>query len=159
MELDVLFHLPLRVLLGWVSEWKSLSCTRFSATRWTIQSMESSRPQYWSGYLSLLQGVLPTQTLNPGLPHCRRILYQLSHQGSKKNTRMGHHRLLQGIFSIQDQLFLHLNLPAPQTKLCYWNKASRWHNGISNWMNELVWMHECIYSMLRRGKNLANSKM
>ena len=26
-------------------------------------------------------------------------------------------------------------------------------------MNELVWMHECIYSMLRRGKNLANSKM
>ena len=31
---------------------------------------------------SLLQGIFPTQGLNPGLPHCRQILYQLSHQGS-----------------------------------------------------------------------------
>ena len=30
----------------------------------------------------LLQGVFPTQGSNPGLPHCRRILYQLSHEGS-----------------------------------------------------------------------------
>ena len=34
------------------------------------------------GSLSLLQGVFPTQGLNPGLLHCRRILYQLSHKGS-----------------------------------------------------------------------------
>ena len=34
------------------------------------------------GSLSLLQGIFPTQGANPGLPHCRRILYQLSHQGS-----------------------------------------------------------------------------
>ena len=32
--------------------------------------------------LSLLQGIFPTQGSNPGLPHCRRILYQLSCQGS-----------------------------------------------------------------------------
>ena len=30
--------------------------------------------------LSLLQGIFPTQGLNPGLLHCRRILYQLSHK-------------------------------------------------------------------------------
>ena len=30
----------------------------------------------------LLQGVFLTQGLNPGLLHCRRILYHLSHQGS-----------------------------------------------------------------------------
>ena len=30
----------------------------------------------------LLQGILPTQGSNPGLPHCGQILYQLSHQGS-----------------------------------------------------------------------------
>ena len=30
----------------------------------------------------LLQGVLPTQGSNPGLLHCRRILYRLSYQGS-----------------------------------------------------------------------------
>ena len=34
------------------------------------------------GSLSLLQGIFPTQGSNPGLPHRRRILYQLSHQGS-----------------------------------------------------------------------------
>ena len=34
------------------------------------------------GSLSLLQGIFLTQGLNPGLPHCRWILYQLSHQGS-----------------------------------------------------------------------------
>ena len=33
---------------------------------------------------SLLQKIFPTQGSNPGLPHCRRILYQLSHQGSPK---------------------------------------------------------------------------
>ena len=30
--------------------------------------------------LSFLQGIFPTQGLNPGLPHCRQILYQLSHK-------------------------------------------------------------------------------
>ena len=33
------------------------------------------------GSLSLLQGIFPTQGSNPGLPHCRGILYQLSHKG------------------------------------------------------------------------------
>ena len=33
------------------------------------------------GSLSLLQGIFPTQGLNPGPPHCRRILYQLSLNG------------------------------------------------------------------------------
>ena len=36
------------------------------------------------GNLSLLQGIFPTQGSNPGLPHCRYILYQLSHKGSPK---------------------------------------------------------------------------
>jgi len=33
---------------------------------------------------SLLQGIFPTQGWNPGLPHCRQILYQLTHQGSPR---------------------------------------------------------------------------
>ena len=36
------------------------------------------------GSLCLLQGIFPTQGLNPGLPHCRRSLYQLSHKGSPR---------------------------------------------------------------------------
>ena len=32
----------------------------------------------------LLQGMFPMQGSNPGLPHCRWILYHLSHQGSPR---------------------------------------------------------------------------
>ena len=34
------------------------------------------------GCHALLQGIFPTPGSNPGLPHCRQILYHLSHQGS-----------------------------------------------------------------------------
>ena len=34
------------------------------------------------GCSSLLQGIFPTQGSNPGPPHCKLILYQLSHQKS-----------------------------------------------------------------------------
>ena len=36
------------------------------------------------GSRSLLQGIFPTQALNPSLPHCRQIVYQMSPQGSLK---------------------------------------------------------------------------
>ena len=36
------------------------------------------------GSLSLLQGIFPTHGLNPGLSHCRWILYHMSHKGSPK---------------------------------------------------------------------------
>ena len=44
-----------------------------------IHSTEFSRPEDWSGYRSLLQGIFPTQGVNPGLPLGRQILY---HRGS-----------------------------------------------------------------------------
>ena len=40
------------------------------------------------GRLFLLQRIFPTQGSNPGLPHCRWILYQLSHQGSPHNKKL-----------------------------------------------------------------------
>ena len=39
------------------------------------------------GNLSLLQEIFPIQGSNPGLPHCRQILYQLSHITSQAKTR------------------------------------------------------------------------
>ena len=53
-----------------------------------LRTLSSSQlPEYWNtgqdtevGSCSLLQGIFPTQGLNPGFPHCRWILYQLSHQ-------------------------------------------------------------------------------
>ena len=41
------------------------------------------------GSISLLQGIFSTQRLNSGLPHCRRILYQLSHKGSPVQNKAG----------------------------------------------------------------------
>ena len=38
------------------------------------------------GSLSLLQRIFPTQESNHGLSHCRQILFQLSHQGSRKGS-------------------------------------------------------------------------
>ena len=36
------------------------------------------------GCHALLQGIFPTQVSNPGFPHCRQILYHLSHQESPR---------------------------------------------------------------------------
>ena len=39
------------------------------------------------GCYALLQGIFPTQGLNPGLLHCRQVLYHLSHQRSPPSSR------------------------------------------------------------------------
>ena len=45
------------------------------------------------GNLSLLQGIFPTQGSNPGLRHCRQILYQLSHKVKVKVKSLSRVRL------------------------------------------------------------------
>ena len=82
-------HVAARVGSGWNREavcknqsevnWKSLSCVRLSVTPWT-HPWSSPGQNTEVGSLSLLQGIFPTQGSNPGLPHCRRILYWLSHK-------------------------------------------------------------------------------
>ena len=63
------------------------SHARLFAVLWTIAhqaplSMDSPGKNTGVGCHSLLQGIFPTQGLNPGLLHCQRILYHLSYQGS-----------------------------------------------------------------------------
>ena len=53
------------------------------------------------GSHSLLQGIFPTQGLNPGLLHCRWILYQLP-AAKPKNTGVRSLSLLQQIFPTQE---------------------------------------------------------
>ena len=78
-------YMPRNGIAGSVKwKWKLLSHVRLFAMAWVIQSMEFSSPDYWSGLPSLLQGIFTTQGSNPGLPHCRWILYQLSHKGSPR---------------------------------------------------------------------------
>ena len=64
-------------------ESESCSVMSNSLRSWTIYSPWNSPGQNTGvGSLSLLQRIFPTQGWNPGLLHCRRILYQLSHKGS-----------------------------------------------------------------------------
>ena len=67
-----------------MTKWNLLSFVQLFATPWTMQFMVFSWPEYWSGSLSFLQGIFPTQKSNPCLPHCRQILYQQSHKGSPR---------------------------------------------------------------------------
>ena len=66
------------------SEVKSLSCVGLFATPWTVayQAALSLGKNTGVGCHFLLQGIFPTQGLKPGLPHCRQMLYPLSHQGN-----------------------------------------------------------------------------
>ena len=48
---------------------------------YTVHGILQARILEW-GSLSLLQGIFPTQGLNPGLLHCRQILYQMNHRGN-----------------------------------------------------------------------------
>ena len=66
-------------------KWKLFSWIQLFVTSWTVAcqsplSMDSPGQNTGVGSRSLLQGIFPTQGSNPGFPHCRRILYHLSHR-------------------------------------------------------------------------------
>ena len=83
-ELPVLYKpsRQLSICRAGISRWKSLSRVWLFATPWTIQCMEFSRPEHWSGEPFPSPGDLPKPGIEPGPPHCRRILCQLSHKGN-----------------------------------------------------------------------------
>ena len=67
-----------QVRQGKESESKSRSVMSDSLWCHGLNSPRNSAGQNTGvGSLSLLQGIFTTQRLNPGLPHCRQILYQL----------------------------------------------------------------------------------
>ena len=66
---------------------KSESCSVVSDSLWPrglYSSWNSPGQNTGVGSHSLLQGIFPNKGSNPGLPHCRQILYQLSHRGSPR---------------------------------------------------------------------------
>ena len=82
--------IPSKEIPGLISFWlavikkwklKSLSCVPLFGTPWTIQS-NSLGQNTGVGYHAFLWGIFLTQGSNSRLPHCRQILYQLSHKGS-----------------------------------------------------------------------------
>ena len=85
-EGTVRFHKKISVHLnlnGFLKVYQSCSQSH-SVTSWTVAqqaplSMEFSRQEYWSGLPFSFSRIFLTQGPNPGLLHCRQILYRLSH--------------------------------------------------------------------------------
>ena len=74
-------------------KWKSLSRVQLF-----VSPCNSPGQNTGVGSLSLRQRIFPTQGSNPGLLHCRWILYQLSHKGRA--------RILEWVVSPLQQIFL-----------------------------------------------------
>ena len=76
---------PTRLLCAWDSPGKNTGVGCHFLLHHEFYSPWNSPGQNTGlGSHSLLQGIFPTQRKNPGLPHCRLILYQLSHQVSPR---------------------------------------------------------------------------
>ena len=86
----------------------------------------------------LLQGIFHTQGLNPGLPHCRQMLYPLSHKGSpiccmvrlkkREKNKVGNFHVVQcesSALSLPRALVQSLVGKLRSCKLCGWPKKEK----------------------------------
>ena len=62
------------------SKWKPTLCDPIDST---VHGILQARMLEWVAF-PFSKGIFPTQGSNPGLPHCRQIVYQLSHKGSPR---------------------------------------------------------------------------
>ena len=94
------------------------------------------------GCHALLQGIFPTQGSNPGLSHCRRVLYYLT-PGKPKNTGVGSLSLLQGIFLTQESNWGFLHCRQILYQLNYQGSPSVLPNfrQICSWIEEALANH------------------
>ena len=82
-------------------EMKVAQHVQLFATPWTIQSMEFSRPEYWSGWPFPFPGDLPNPEIEPRSPALQVDFLPNEPQRKPKNTGVGSLSLLQGIFLTQ----------------------------------------------------------
>ena len=79
----------------------------------------------------LLQGIFPTEGLNPGLPHCRQTLYSLSHQGNPQiHVERVYLQFSRSVVSnsLRPHGLQHARLPCPSPtpRACSDSCPSRW---------------------------------
>ena len=74
---------------------KFLTCVQFFATPRTIQSLEFSRPEYWSRYPFPFPGDLPNTGIEHRSPALQADSLSTKPPGKPKNTGMGNLSLLQ----------------------------------------------------------------
>ena len=97
------------VKVKWKWKWKSLSCVWLFVTPLTIQSMEYSRPEYWSGQPFPFAGDQPNPGIKPKSSALQADSLPVEPQGKSKNAGAGSLSLIQWIFPTQEsnQCLLH----------------------------------------------------
>ena len=65
----------------WKVKAAQLCLTLCDPMDYTVYEILQARILEWVAF-PFSRGTFPTQGSNPGLPHCKQILYQLSHKGS-----------------------------------------------------------------------------
>ena len=69
---------------------------------YTVHGILQARILEWVAS-SFLQGIFPTQRLNPCVPNCRWLLYRLNHQGSPRILEWGAYPFSSGSFQPRNQ--------------------------------------------------------
>ena len=90
------------------------------------------------GSHSLLQGIFPTQGLNPGFPHYRQILYQLSHQGSPKRVVKRERIIQEELMVIWDTVGVMPGLLRWLSGICLQCRRP----GFDPWVGRIPWRRE-----------------
>ena len=102
-------------------------------------AMGFSRQEYWHGLPFPSPGDLPQPGIEPSLPHCRQMLYPLSHKGSpiccmvrlkkkKKKKKVGNSYIVQcesSTLSLHRALVQSLVGKLRSCKLCGWPKIEK----------------------------------
>ena len=90
----------------------------------------------------LLQGIFPVQGSNPGLPLCRRILYQLSYTGSPKllqwiaypfSGRSSEPRNQTGVSCIAGEFFTNWAMRRRKSKESFFRPGTSWDYQMYTW--------------------------
>ena len=112
-------------------------CSVMSYSLWPhgLYSPRNSPGQKIGVNLSLLQGIFPTQGSNPGVPHCRKIPYHLSHQGSPRILKWVAYPFSSGSFQPRDWIGVSCIaggfFPSWATREAYWIN-SRWFSSVQS---------------------------
>ena len=95
-----------------------------------------------------LQGISPTQGLNPGLPHCSRIRYPLSHQGNPVNS----------VCLLRFYCLYLLFLDIQSSQKCMETKISLLQNSKQVWKQGKAWFNLVCYINLMDEKHGMNRR-
>ena len=109
----------------WETKWSPLCCAVLGTSvesnfviPWTVAcqaplSMDSPGKNTRVGCHALLQGIFSTQGSNPGLPHCRWILYQLSNEGNPRTLEWVAYPFSRGRIAACKKFWMSALMPAP----------------------------------------------